>query len=128
MNFVPGELAGGVAQLAVRLEDGKALPLPGARRDGLAASVGRKVTLGIRPEHISRASTAAPRVGQVRVPATVDLIQPTGSRTYISVPLGGVAATAEMEPHDVTRVGETIEIDVDMNKAILIDPETGKVI
>jgi multiple sugar transport system ATP-binding protein len=128
MNFIPGELAGGIAQLAVRLEDGKALPLPEARRDGLAASVGRKVTLGIRPEHIGRAIAAVPRAGQVRVPVTVDLIQPTGSRTYISVPLGGVAATAEVEPHDVNRVGEAIEIDVDMNKAILIDPDTGKVI
>ena len=69
-----------------------------------------------------------PRHGHVRFPVTVDLIQPTGSRTYISVPLGGVAATAEMEPHDINRVGESIGIDIDMNKAILIDPETNKVI
>jgi len=128
MNFIPGELAGGVAQLAVRLGDGKALPLPETRRGPLTAAVGRKLVLGIRPEHISRAVAAAPRAGQVRIPVTVDLIQPTGSRTYISVPLGGVAATAEVEPHDVNRVGESIEIDIDMNKAILIDPETGKVI
>jgi len=128
MNFIPGELAGGVAQLAVRLGDGKALPLPEARRGALTAAVGRPLVLGIRPEHISRAVAAAPRAGQVRIPVAVDLIQPTGSRTYISVPLGGIAATAEVEPHDVNRVGESIEIDIDMNKAILIDPETDKVI
>jgi multiple sugar transport system ATP-binding protein len=128
MNFIPGELAGGVAQLAMRLDGDKALPLPETRSGSLAAAIGRKLVLGIRPEHISRGGGAAPRHGHVRIPVTVDLIQPTGSRTYISVPLGGIAATAEMEPHDVTRVGETIEIDVDMNKAILIDPDTDKVI
>jgi multiple sugar transport system ATP-binding protein len=58
----------------------------------------------------------------------VDLIQPTGSRTYISLPLGGIAVTAEVQAHDVGRAGESIEIDFDMNKAILIDPETGKVL
>ena len=129
MNFIPGELtASGASLPAVHLEDGKILPLPEGRQRTLTVAVGRKVVLGIRPEHIGRAKSPVPRAGYVRVPVAVDLIQPTGSRTYISVPLGGVAATAEVKPHDVAHVGEPIEIDVDMNKAILIDPETNKVI
>ena len=128
MNFIPGELVAGGGQLAVRLDDDKVLRLSEARRDALGPAVGRKVVLGIRPEHIGRAQSLAPRVGHVRIPVAVDLIQPTGSRTYISVLLGRVAATAEVEPHDVGQVGEQIEIDLDMNKAVLIDPDTNKVI
>jgi multiple sugar transport system ATP-binding protein len=128
MNFIPSELVANASLLAVRLTDGRILPLPEGRQRTRPAGAGRKVVLGIRPEHINRASAAAPRAGHVRVPVTVDLIQPTGSRTYISVPLGGVAATVEVEPHDISRVGESSEIDIDMNRAILIDPETDKVI
>ena len=90
MNFIPGELVAGGGQLAVRLDDDKVLRLSEARRDALGPAVGRKVVLGIRPEHIGRAQSLAPRVGHVRIPVAVDLIQPTGSRTYISVLLGRV--------------------------------------
>ena len=55
-------------------------------------------------------------------------MQPTGSRTYISILLGGIAVTAEVEPHEVGQAGEAIEIELDMNKAVLIDPATNKVI
>jgi len=35
---------------------------------------------------------------------------------------------AELESHDVQRPGEQIDVDVDMNRAVLIDPETNRVI
>ena len=38
------------------------------------------------------------------------------------------AVTAEVEPHEVGQAGEAIEIELDMNKAVLIDPTTNKVI
>jgi multiple sugar transport system ATP-binding protein len=86
------------------------------------------VILRLRPEHLGRASAAAPRAGHVRIPAAIDLVQPTGSRTYITILLGGVPVTAEVEPHEVGQAGEAIEIELDMNKAVLIDPATDKVI
>jgi hypothetical protein len=33
---------------------------------------------------------------------------------------------AELESHDVQRPGEQIDVDVDMNRAVLIDPETNR--
>ena len=128
MNFIPGELFNSGGGIAVRLDDGKSLPLPlpPARQSAIAG--GSKVILGLRPEHLGRASSAALRPGHVRIPAAVDLVQPTGSRTYISILLGGIAVTAEVEPHEVGQAGESIEIELDMNKAVLIDPATDKVI
>jgi multiple sugar transport system ATP-binding protein len=128
MNFIPGELYNSSGGIALRLDDGKSLPLPPDRQGVLAGAADRKVILGLRPEHLGRATSSALRPGHVRIPAAVDLVQPTGSRTYISILLGGIAVTAEVEPHEVGQAGEAIEIELDMNKAILIDPATNKVI
>jgi hypothetical protein len=35
---------------------------------------------------------------------------------------------AELESHDVQRPGEHIDLDLDMNRAVLIDPESNRVI
>ena len=57
-----------------------------------------------------------------------ELVQPTGSRAYITFPLGGVPTVAELDSHDVQRPGEQIALDLDMNRAVLIDPDSNRVI
>ena len=59
--------------------------------------------------------------------ATVELLQPTGSRAFITFPLGGQPIMAELASHDVQRPGESIDLYMDIGRAILIDPETGRV-
>ena len=59
---------------------------------------------------------------------TVELTQPTGSRTFVTLSLGGSPIIAEVSAHDVQRAGERIELDFDLNRAILIDPASGNVI
>jgi multiple sugar transport system ATP-binding protein len=128
MNFVEGRLVNGGQGIGLELEGGTLLPWPAARRHQIAAAVGRTLTLGIRPEHMGRAAGAPLRDGHARLPVTVELVQPTGSRTYITFALGGKPVTAEVEPHDVQHPNERIELDLDMNRAILIDPETDRVL
>jgi multiple sugar transport system ATP-binding protein len=124
MNFLPAELVldGGVK---VRLGE-LALPLPDGR--GLDDHGGREVVFGIRPEHFARAHDGPARPGVARLPVTVDLIQPTGSRTYATFALAGREVMAELQAHDVERVGETIDLFVDMNRAVLIDPASERVL
>ncbi len=126
MNFIPAQLADGGEALC--LGDGTILALPQARRAHYAPSAGRSVTLGIRPEHMSRAGAAPPRDGTARKGVTVELVQPTGSRTYITFALGSGSVVAELEAHEVQRPNERIELDLDLNRAVLIDPETGRVL
>jgi multiple sugar transport system ATP-binding protein len=127
MNFVPATLVAHGAGYGVRLEDGAELALPPARVAQLAARVGQAVTLGLRPEHLSRADGEL-RSGLARYAATVDLVQPTGSRTYATFKLGGTEAIAELEAHDVQRANERIELALDMNRAVFIDPGTQRVL
>jgi multiple sugar transport system ATP-binding protein len=128
MNFVAGRLVGGAQGIGLELAGGMLLPWPAPRQHQIAAAAGRAVLLGIRPEHMARAAGAPPRDGHARLPVTVELVQPTGSRTYITFALGDKPVTAEVEPHDVQHPNERIELDLDMNRAILIDPETDRVL
>jgi multiple sugar transport system ATP-binding protein len=116
MNFLPATLA----ENSVVLSDGTNLPL--AR--GLSS---QPVILGIRPQHIALAGVTV-AAGHARVPVTVELVQPTGSRLHATLPLGGTSIVAELAAHDVSSPGEKAHIDIDMTRAIIIDPRTDKVI
>ena len=131
MNFVETQLIGasdGGAGLALRLADGGLLGLPGAQAARYAPYRNRALILGVRPEHLSRAPGGALRAGLVRQSATIALVQPTGSRTFATVMLGDTAAVAELQAHDAARVHESIDLAIDMNRVILIDPQTDQVI
>jgi multiple sugar transport system ATP-binding protein len=128
MNFIDVGLAAKDAGVVVRLTDGTELQLPAARRSLLGRAAERLITLGIRPEHISRAHDGALREGVVRLLVIIELIQPTGSRTYVTFSLGGVAVVAEVEPHDVDHANQQLDMQIDMNRAVLIDPGTGRVL
>ena len=119
MNFLPATIeAGGVI-----LRDGTKLTLP----PGRTAPNGQAVVLGLRPQHIAKAgASAAP--GHVQLAAVIELVQPTGSRVQVNMPLGESSITAEFAAHEVTASGEQVRIDIDMTRAVLIDPQTDKVI
>jgi len=125
MNFVPAQLQDSGA-LAVQLADGSQLALPLSRQRKLAGRA-QPITLGVRPEHITRA-TGELRQGLVRRTALIELVQPTGSRTYATFRLGGAELVAELQAHDVSQPGETIELAIDMNRVVLIDPSTELVV
>lgn len=127
MNFIPATLERDGAGMAVRLSDGVGLALAGERA-GLSERDGRRVTLGIRPQHFSRDPAQLSGPGSVRIPVKIELVQPTGSRAFITFPLGNTPVMAELAAHDARPPGETLELYVDMNRAILIDPDTGRVI
>src|SRR5919106_6169253 len=122
MNFLRATLEGSGQALAVRCGEA-VLRIPAARADGLAARAGQEVVFGVRPEHISRAHGPA-RAGLAPLEVTIDLIQPTGSRTYATFLLAGTEVMAELQAYDVERPGERLQLHVDMNRAVLIDPQT----
>jgi multiple sugar transport system ATP-binding protein len=77
---------------------------------------------------MTRAGRGPARDGVVARKVKIELIQPTGSRTYITFPLGGVPVMAEVQAHDVHTPGEEIEVGVDMNRAVIIDRATDRVL
>ena len=127
MNFLPGRLALAGGGTAVALSDGAQLALPAGRKTN-GTGDGAEVILGIRPEHMHRAAAAPPDAGVLRLPVRIDLVQPTGSRSYATFQLGGRAVVAELQAHDVSRPGQEIQLDVNMNRAAIFDAATGRAI
>jgi multiple sugar transport system ATP-binding protein len=124
MNFIKGKLERTARGSRVKLGDGgPILSLP--QGFGSKASGGADVVLGFRPEHVGRA-TADPLVdGQARVESEIELVQPTGSRSYATFRLGGQPAIAELQTQDVSRAGERIQFDINLRRAVLFDADTG---
>jgi multiple sugar transport system ATP-binding protein len=126
INLVPARLAGDAEGAFIVLDTGERLRIPAGRRPSVGGE--RDILLGVRPEHFSRAPESALRPGSVRIKAVVNLIQPTGTRTYVTTSVGGSPVTIELQSRDVQQYGEAIDLALDLNRAILIDPSTDKVI
>ena len=128
INLIPAKLVRRGETVAALLNTGEVLELPMERSVATTGNDDRSVTLGIRPQHLARAGMGAMAPGFVRIKATADIIQPTGTRTYVTSRIGGVAVTAELGAHDVHEEGAELEYAADLNRCILIDPVTDKVL
>lgn len=124
MSFLRGRLVGqdGQRQISLGGDGSTTLPLPDGRELRNARD-GQTVLLGLRPEHLTRAQ-GEPGKGVVRHEAEIELIQPTGSRSYATFRLGDDSAMAELQAHDVSRPGEKIPIDINLERASIFDAET----
>ena len=114
MNFIP----------AVVAEDGKSLTIDlGSVKHKIATDhqvqPGRKVTAGIRPEHIG---LTAPGQGTFDVPVAV--VESTGSSTFVTA-----ATTPELTivetGRGMARAGQTIGVTVDPSQLHLFDETSG---
>jgi multiple sugar transport system ATP-binding protein len=128
MNFLPGTLVRTADADSIHLQDGgMAFALPG-RRSLNGATSGMPVVLGLRPEHITRASGAGLPDGTARLDVAIELVQPTGARTYATFRLGTAAVMAELQAHDVSRPGETIAVEINLRRAVVFDAATERAI
>ncbi len=129
MNFVATHLDHVDGALTLIFDEGRKLPLDPARAAAFDKYRSRDVILGVRPEHIARASGGAPqKPADASINALIDLVQPTGTRTYAQFRLNETEITVELPSHSVEHPGTTIELLFDMSRVILIDPQTQHVI
>ncbi|MEQ8652173.1 MAG: sn-glycerol-3-phosphate ABC transporter ATP-binding protein UgpC [Kiloniellales bacterium] len=125
INLIPATLEASGAELGLRCDETTVLPLPAEQSQRLSAYVGQELLLGLRPENITGLRGAA---SSLRLPVVIDLLQPTGSRLYANFKLGKTEVLAELQAHDVEGVGQRTEVAIDMQRAILIDPKSDRVI
>jgi multiple sugar transport system ATP-binding protein len=125
MNFVPCKVVRNGSDSRVAFDDGRSLPLS----PGYASLPAGDLVFGVRPEHMSRVTPgAALRAGQAALTVTINLVQPTGTRTFAQFKLGAAEVTVELPSHTVDKPGTAMELLVDTSRAIFIDPKTDKVL
>jgi multiple sugar transport system ATP-binding protein len=76
---------------------------------------GRRVIVGIRPEHLTHGDDIA---------ATVDLVEPVGHESIVYATAGNEKLVAIFDPHDAPHAGETISLGVDPTRIHLFDAAT----
>jgi multiple sugar transport system ATP-binding protein len=97
MNFVATRVEDIHGRLTLVFDDERSLPLDPARAAQFAGWRGRDLILGVRPEHMSRAVDGAPRKpAETPIKALIDLVQPTGTRTYAQFRLNDTEMTVEL--------------------------------
>jgi multiple sugar transport system ATP-binding protein len=95
------------------VENGTAFSIP------LPLENGRKVILGIRPEHLTHG-------GPIR--ATVDVVEPIGHESIVYTSAGDEKLVVIFDPHETPKVGETIELGVDASRVHVFDAETERAV
>jgi multiple sugar transport system ATP-binding protein len=113
MNFLPARISSnGAGRLALRLSDGQAFTVLGARPD----LPERQVVLGIRPEHLRPSGDEHGLVGRVT------LTEFTGASAIVSLALAGTEVSCLLDNRHLAREGESLRLTVDRDRVHLFDP------
>jgi multiple sugar transport system ATP-binding protein len=116
MNVVTGRLR--KAEGVVETEAGARWPVGAARTASLAD--GAPLDVGIRPEHLALVAA-----GQ-GVPATVEVVEPTGAETEVLLRVGADRVTVTANGRTSVEPGEAAAVAVDPATVHLFDPATGR--
>ena len=126
MNFFEGIIV---------VQDGKlvfdegtfSLDLPDKWKSTLESYADKKIVFGVRPEHVgSPSAEATPGLSKIR--ASVEVVEPMGSETYLYMNTDQNEFIARVDSHREAQVGGTLELAVMMDKVHLFDPESTKVL
>ena len=126
MNFFEAELTGSGDSMSLETTRFK-IDLPSEKARLIKGYRERKVIVGIRPEDLLEARDHVP--GKT-IPATVEVVEPIGSETYVNVNAEGIALIAglgrktEVKPHQSIVLEPTVDFlhlfDIRDEKAIFL--------
>jgi multiple sugar transport system ATP-binding protein len=98
---------------------GMRLPLGAATEIGLEDGEWTAVAAGLRAEHVSIAR-GAPE-SPITFPATVELVEPTGSDTFVELGCAGTTVTARVPPDLPVSIGDRVVAEVKPGSVHLFD-------
>ncbi len=115
-----GNVVADAGVFAVQLTDAQAKQM---RAGGY---VGKSCIFGIRPEHIydQRISTLVQAGAGNTFSVDVDVIEPLGSNAEMHLKTGDITMVATIDSASPAKVGDRIDVVIDMEKSHLFDKET----
>ena len=119
MNFLPVDVIGRDDRPALKLADGTELPLDDDNAGKVQGASGRRLTLGIRPEHIEGGGR-----GAAVISFAPQAIEPLGPHTLLIGTLDQAPFTAQVDAHFPAETDKPCTVTCDMSKAHLFDAET----
>src|SRR5262245_44935249 len=113
--------------MRVRVADKIALPVPSERSTRYQPFVGKPVTLGLRPEHITEPRHNGRNDGR-DFAVTLDVVEPLGMETMVFFTVKGTEICGRVEPSSAVDAGATMRLNANVDHMHLIDPSNGEVI
>ncbi len=125
MNFLDGELVQEGGQLTFHI-DKYSLAIPDSKASVLKDKgyVGKKVTLGIRPEDIYDSQVFIESSPGSVMESTIKVYELLGAEVYLYFDLGESQITARVDPRTTAKSGDPIKFALDMEKVHFFDYET----
>ncbi|MBO6638030.1 MAG: sn-glycerol-3-phosphate ABC transporter ATP-binding protein UgpC [Roseitalea sp.] len=126
MNLIPATIVDkdGAAHAEITDASGNAKHLRFSG-GGLSGQDGRGIILGVRPESITDMEGADRKSTNIEtITNTVGVTEPAGSDTFVTSQMSGRECIARMRADAEVRPGATIEFAVNMDKALVFDPQT----
>ena len=127
MNFIPCQLDQNGANMRVRVTDSISLPVPADRANRYQPFVGKPVTLGLRPEHITEPRQNGHSDGS-DFTVTLDVVEPLGMETMVFFTVNGTEFCGRVEPSSAADAGAAMRLHANVDHMHLIDPASGAVI
>jgi multiple sugar transport system ATP-binding protein len=116
MNLLEATIDGSDGAPVARLTDGTAINVAAGRR----VSMGQRVTVGIRPEHLTPGTE-----GDTAITGRTLLVEPTGAQAHVLFELAGEHATAIVDGDFPIRSGQPFQATVARAQIHVFDAETG---
>jgi multiple sugar transport system ATP-binding protein len=90
----------------------------------LADFAGKKIVLGIRPEHITDSPPANGSKSENCISAAAEVIEPLGAETYLYAATTGHSLVCRIQAGHRVTVKQEVSLAFDMSHAHFFDPET----
>jgi multiple sugar transport system ATP-binding protein len=129
MNLIDGEIVApqrpaGESAAFRSLDGALIIPISQALAERAGARLARRVTLGVRPEHITVRTVEG--AGPASIRATLESVEPLGYEVLARVAIGAAVLTARIPPVPLPPPGTTVVATLDIAHICLFDGETGE--
>src|SRR6185503_20529672 len=111
----------------VRLSDTIAFAVPGERVQRYRPAVGKDVTFGIRPEHLTEAKTNGSK-NLATFDAGIEVVEPMGNETMVFFSISGTEVCGRVDPNAGARVNATMKMAASLDNMHLIENSSGRVL
>lgn len=123
MNFFPAKLRKDNGKLHVETGD-FSVTIPEKNAKPFQPYAGKNVVFGIRPEDIHDPQFKPANVITENIEAQVDVTELMGNEIFLHMVSGETNFVARIDPRSKLKVGEKIQVAIDMDNFHLFDAET----
>jgi multiple sugar transport system ATP-binding protein len=120
MNFLRCRLEEAGTGLQVRFTEALAFPVPAGSSGRYRPHLGKELTFGLRPEHITE-TRGQDRGERFEFTVTADVVEPMGMETMVYFRVDGEEVCARVDPNAARPPGQPMKLSADLAHMHLID-------